>query len=61
MIAERETYLGDGLFASFDGVMITLRTPRTGGDHWIGLEPEVMAAFIEFAKSVGAIPAWVKP
>jgi hypothetical protein len=24
----QETYLGDGLYASFDGFMITLRAPR---------------------------------
>jgi len=40
-LPERETYLGDGLYASFDGWHIRLRAPREGGDHWIGLEPEV--------------------
>ena len=35
-----ETYLHDGLHASFDGWQIVLRAPREGGDHWIGLEPE---------------------
>jgi len=37
----RETYLGDGLFASFDGWHVTLRAPRGSGDHWITLEPAV--------------------
>ena len=41
----KEVYLGDGLYASFDGFMFTLRAPRSGGDHWIGLEPEVLHAF----------------
>jgi len=36
-----ETYLGDGLYASFDGWQIVLRDPREHGDHWIGLEPDV--------------------
>jgi hypothetical protein len=45
---ETETYLGDGLYASFDGFMITLRAPREHGDHWIGLEPQVYAALLEF-------------
>ena len=44
----RETYLGDGLYARFDGFMITLRAPRSGGDHWVGLEPEVYRALLEF-------------
>jgi hypothetical protein len=42
---EKEVYLGDGLYASFDGWMITLRAPRDGGDHWVALEPKVLAAF----------------
>jgi hypothetical protein len=49
-MTERETYLGDGLFASFDGFMITLRAPREHGDHWVGLEPDV---FNELAKYAG--------
>lgn len=36
-----ETYLGDGLYASFDGFAIRLRAPRLGGDHVVALEPEV--------------------
>lgn len=43
-----ETYLGDGLYASFDGYMIILRTPREGGDHWVALEPPVLEAFERF-------------
>jgi len=44
----KEVYLGDGLYASFDGFMFTLRAPRSGGDHWVALEPDVMAAFDRF-------------
>jgi hypothetical protein len=50
-----ETYLGDGLFASWDGYMIRLRAPRIGGDHWVGLEPEILAEFLKFAHKMGAI------
>lgn len=51
-----ETYLGDGLYASFeDGFMIVLRAPREHGDHWIGLEPEVFAALLEFAQKCGML------
>jgi hypothetical protein len=28
-----ETYLGDGLYASWDGLQVRLRAPRDGGDH----------------------------
>jgi hypothetical protein len=49
---QRETYLGDGLYASFDGFMITLRAPREHGDHWVGLEPNVFAALVEYQKRV---------
>lgn len=44
-----ETYLGDGLYASFDGWQITLRAPREGGDHWIALEPRVYEELVSFA------------
>jgi len=47
-----ETYLDDGLYASFDGWHIILRAPRDGGDHWIGLEPEVFKRLIAFAKQI---------
>jgi len=54
-----ETYLGDGLYASYDGFMITLRAPRTNGDHWVGLEPEVWLAFKEPPPfEVGAMNAY---
>jgi hypothetical protein len=32
-MSEHEVYLGDGLYASFDGYQIRLRAPREGGDH----------------------------
>lgn len=47
-----EVYLGDGLYASFDGLMITLRAPREHGNHWVGLEPSVLRAFDEFRKRI---------
>jgi len=46
-----ETYLGDGLYASFDGFMVTLRAPRTNGDHWVGLEPEIWRALVEYVEA----------
>jgi hypothetical protein len=54
MSTEHETYLGDGLYASFDGFMITLRAPRERGDHFVGLEPNVFAALVEYQRRVTA-------
>jgi hypothetical protein len=44
----KERYLGDGLYASFDGFMFVLRAPRSDGDHWVGLEPEIFRAFLAY-------------
>lgn len=43
-----ETYLGDGLYVSFDGYILTLRAPREHGDHWVGLEPQVFKALLDY-------------
>ena len=51
-MTHKETYLGDGLYASFDGFMITLRAPRAEGDHWLALEPDVYAALTEFVRAL---------
>lgn len=45
-----ETYLGDGLYASFDGWQFCLRTPRGDDDHVVYLEPGVLAAFQRYIK-----------
>ena len=47
-----EEYLGDGLYASFDGFGITLRAPRTGGDHFVYLEPSVLDAFEQYVTAL---------
>jgi len=46
MAVERETYLGDGLYGTFDGFAVWLRAPREGGDHTVCLEPEVLEQFL---------------
>jgi hypothetical protein len=67
MSTSRETYLGDGLYTSFDGFMIMLHTsfdgfmimlraPREHGDHFVGLEPDVFAELLRFAKECGMPP-----
>lgn len=43
-----EEYIGDGVFVSFDGYQIWLRTPREGGDHVIALEPMVLEYLFEY-------------
>lgn len=47
-----EVYLGDGLYASYDGWMVVLRAPRDGGDHWVGLEPRVLEEFLRYIDSL---------
>ena len=44
-----EAYLGDGLYASFDGHMITLRVAREERDHWVGLGPFAYKKLERFA------------
>lgn len=48
----KETYLGDGLFCSFDGWQIKLRAPREDGDHVVYLEPGVQVALVEFIERI---------
>lgn len=45
----KEEYIGDGLYARYDGFAIWLRAPREGGDHEVALEPQVLREFIRFA------------
>ena len=44
-----ETYLYDGLYASFDGFQIRLRAPRDVGDHEVFLEPATWRELLQFA------------
>jgi hypothetical protein len=47
-MSDRETYLGDGLCASFDGYQVRLRAPRDGVDHEVFLESSTLKAFLQF-------------
>jgi hypothetical protein len=49
-----EEYLGDGLYASFDGFGFKLRTRRDEGDHWVYLEWDVLAEFDRYREQVEA-------
>lgn len=54
----KETYLGDGLYASWDGHQIILRAPRDGRDHWVALEPPIYKALIEFVAALRTDAEW---
>lgn len=47
---EKEVYLGDGLYASFDGWQINLRAPRGNENHIVCLDSFVFEKLIEFHK-----------
>lgn len=46
-----ETYLGDAVYASFDGYQIWLRT-GDGQNQRIALEPGVLSALFQFVKTI---------
>jgi hypothetical protein len=48
-----EFYLGDGVYACFQGDAVKLRAPREGGDSEIWLEPDHLKALIDFVKRQG--------
>lgn len=41
-------YLGDGLYARFDGYNIILHTDRAGMEHWVALEPIVYKSLVSY-------------
>jgi hypothetical protein len=47
---DKETYLGDGLYVSFDGWQFCLRAPRGDGDHEVYLEPGTLIALQDYIK-----------
>jgi hypothetical protein len=47
----KEIYLGDGLYAAFDGYAIILRAPREHGDHWVSIEPDMFSILQKFARN----------
>jgi hypothetical protein len=46
---EDKRYLGDGLYATFDGWQMILSAPRHGGEDWVALEPETYTNLVRFA------------
>ncbi|MCB0359252.1 MAG: hypothetical protein KDD44_06440 [Bdellovibrionales bacterium] len=52
----QETYLGDGLYARYDGFGIWLRAPRLEGDHLVYLEAgSTLEAFTQFVKDIAEL------
>lgn len=51
----KETYLGDGLYVSFDGFQILLRAPRPEGDHFVALERDVYRALLHWVASYSVL------
>ena len=47
-----ETYLGDGLYASYDGWQVTLRVPRGHTDHYVCLDPYVGQALMQYIEKL---------
>lgn len=46
-----KTYIGDGVYAFYDGFSVILATSRGCCDvHWIALEPSHIAALQQFLK-----------
>lgn len=46
------TYLGDGLYATFNGFGVWLRAPRREGEHVVFLEPVVWRSLLTWLKTV---------
>jgi len=47
---KKETYLGDGLYVSFDGEQFCLRAPRRDGDHKVYFDRHMLVLLIEYTK-----------
>lgn len=47
-----KTYLGDGLFVSFDGFHIILSAERENGMDWVALEPCVFDQLVDYRKQL---------
>ena len=54
-MTDGETYLGDGLYARFDGYGAWLRAPREGGDHEVYLEPQTLRLLLDYLKIAGML------
>jgi hypothetical protein len=51
-----QDYLGDGLYAEFDGFQFRLYADRENGRHEVFLDPYATKAFLRFIENVGFKP-----
>jgi hypothetical protein len=56
----KEVYLGDGLYASYDGYHLCLRAPRGYDDHEVFLEPAILQEFLSFIEKTFNVKIEVK-
>lgn len=49
---DKEIYLGDGLYASYDGFQVMLRAPTTEEDRVVYLEPGVVRALQRYLEDL---------
>jgi hypothetical protein len=47
-----EMFLGDGVYAAWDGFQFRLRAAREGGDHEVFLDLPTYNNFIEYAERI---------
>ena len=47
---KNETYLGDGLYASYDGFQIVLRAQIGRSSHFVCLDDSTLQAFLLFVR-----------
>lgn len=52
MKKSNQHYVGDGLYASYDGFALWLTAPREHGDHEVALEPHVLLEFLRWAAEI---------
>ncbi len=50
-----KTYLGDGVYAFYDGFSIILATRRNNGVHWLALEPAALLQLEHFEREIEEI------
>lgn len=60
MSTHPEEYIGDAVYASFDGWQIKLRT-GDGNNQVIYLEPSVLSRLVEYARRITAEPEPSEP
>ena len=49
----KQEYLGDGVYAKYDGYHIWLSVDRMGRTEQVALEPPVFAALLRYAATLG--------